>query len=113
MMPKNSNSIASTNTETLNALEKLGHRIRANRIAQRWTIKEMAERLYCSQNTYKAVEAGKPTVSIGIVANALWLFGQVDSLNDVASVPLQTNTSTRVRKPKIKAGIISESELDF
>lgn len=115
MMSKQSSSIMSTNSETLKSLENLGHRVRANRIAQGWTVKEMADRLYCSQNTYRAVEAGKPTVSIGIIANALWLFGQVDSLDTVASVPLQTNATTRVRKTKIKstAGIISEDELEF
>ena len=84
-------------------------------MAQGWTLGEMAERLFCSQNTYRAIESGKPTASIGIIANALWLFGQIDSLDAVASVPLQTNATTRVRKSKIKsiAGIISEDERDF
>ena len=114
-MSKYSNSLVSTNPETLKSLEKLGQRVRANRVAQGWTVKEMAERLLCSQNTYRAIEAGKPTASIGIIANALWLFGHIDSLDAVAPIPLQTNTATRVRKSKNKsiAGIISEDERDF
>lgn len=114
-MSKNSNSIISSNVETLKSLENLGLRIRANRIAQGWTVKEMADRLLCSQNTYRAIEAGKPTASIGIIANALWLFGQIDSLNSVAPVPLSAHTTTRVRKSKNKpvAGVISEDERNF
>ena len=114
-MSKHSNSIMSTPPETLKSLEKLGQRIRANRIAQSWTVKEIAVRLLCSQNTYRAIEAGKPTASIGIVANTLWLFGQIDSLDAIAPIPLQTNTATRVRKSKSKptAGIIGEDERDF
>ncbi len=114
-MSRHSNSIVSTNPETLKSLEKLGQRMRVNRVAQGWTVKEMAERLFCSQNTYRSIEAGKPTASIGIIANALWLFGQIDTIDAVAPIPLPTNTSTRVKKSKIKSivGIISEDERDF
>ena len=114
-MSKNSNSIDGIHPETLRALEKLGQRIRANRIAQAWTVKEMSERLFCSQNTYRAIESGKPTASIGIIVNALWLFGQIDSLDAVAPIPLNKNVTSRVRKSKAKplAGIISEHERDF
>ncbi len=114
-MSRHSNSIVSTNLETLKSLEKLGQRMRVNRVAQGWTIKEMAERLFCSQNTYRAIEAGKPTASIGIIANALWLFGQIDSLDAIAPIPLPTNTATRARRSKLKpmVGAISEDERDF
>ena len=114
-MPKNSNSIISANPETLKSLESLGLRMRANRVAQGWTIKDMADRLFCSQNTYRAIEAGKPTASIGIIANALWLFGQIDSLNALAPVPLSANSTIRVRKSKTKptAGVISDDERNF
>lgn len=93
----------------------LGQRIRVNRMTQGWTIKEMANRLFCSQNTYRAIEAGKPTSSIGIIANALWLFGQIDSLDLVAPVSINIGTVSRIRKQntKIEAGIISEEERDF
>lgn len=114
-MSKKSNSLVSIDAETLKSLVKLGQRMRANRVAQGWTVKEMAERLFCSQNTYRAIEAGKPTASIGIIANALWLFGQVDSLDAVAPIPLPTNMATRAKKSKIKpmVGAISETERDF
>ena len=100
-MPKHSNSIVSTNPETLKSLESLGKRVRANRVAQGWTVKEMAERLFCSQNTYRAIESGKPTASIGIIANALWLFGQIDSLDTVAPIPLQANTTNQIGRAHV------------
>lgn len=114
-MSRNSNSIITAHPETLKCLAALGIRIRANRVAQGWTIKEMADRLLCSQNTYRAIEAGKPTASIGIIANALWLFGQIDSLNALAPLPLNDNSTTRVRKSKTKsvAGVISDDERNF
>lgn len=114
-MSKKTNSIISSNPEALKSLEKLGQRIRANRVAQGWTVKDMASRLFCSQNTYRSIEAGKPTSSIGIIANALWLFGKIDSIDAVAPVPINAGAAMRVRKQirKNEAGIISEDERDF
>lgn len=114
-MSKKSISLISSNPEALKSLEKLGQRIRANRVAQGWTIKDMASRLFCSENTYKAIEAGKPTTSIGIIVNVLWLFGQIDSIDAVAPVQINPDTLIRVRKQnkKYEAGVISEDERDF
>lgn len=114
-MSKKTNSIISANADVLKSLEMLGLRIRANRVAAGWTVKDMASRLLCSQNTYRAIEAGKPSASIGIITNALWLFGQLDTLDAVAPAPINTNLNTRARK---KAGttdssLISEEERDF
>lgn len=114
-MAKKTNSIVSTSPETLKSLENLGLRIRANRVAQGWTVKDMASRLFCSQNTYRSIESGKPTSSIGIIANALWLFGQIDSIDAVAPVPINAGAMIRVRKmlKKNEPGVISEDERDF
>ena len=114
-MSKNSNSIESTPAEAQKALVNLGLRIRANRIAQGWTIKEMAERLFCSQNTYRSIESGKATSSVGVIANALWLFGELDSLDFVAPVPINVGGIKRVRHSNAKTSnsSISEDERDF
>lgn len=114
-MPRKTNSIVSANADVLKSLEMLGLRIRANRVAAGWTVKDMASRLLCSQNTYRAIEAGKPSASIGIITNALWLFGQLDTIDAVAPVPINSKPNNRVRK---KAGasdssLISEDERDF
>jgi len=114
-MTKYSNSLQASNLEVKESLENLGQRLRANRIVLGWTIKDTAARILCSQNTYQFIEAGRPTTRIGIIANALWLFGQIDSLNRLASVPLNIRGGKRIRNPNKNPGnnLISESELDF
>jgi DNA-binding XRE family transcriptional regulator len=115
LMSKHSLAIAGIHPEALESLVYLGRRIRAQRIACGWTIKQMAERLYCSQNTYRSIEMGKPTASLGVMASALWLFGQVDTLNLVAPIPIEAVTVQRVRARKNMGlgRLISEAERDF
>ena len=114
-MTKYSNSLQASNLEVQESLESLGQRLRANRIVLCWTIKNTAARLLCSQNTYRAIEAGRPTASIGIIVNALWLFGQIDSLNTLAPVPMNIRGVKRVRNSNKNQGnnLIRESERDF
>jgi DNA-binding XRE family transcriptional regulator len=114
-MTKYSNSLQASNLEVQESLESLGQRLRANRIVLGWTIKDTAARLLCSQNTYRAIEAGRPTASIGIIVNALWLFGQIDSLNTLAPVPMNIRGVKRVRNSNKNQGnnLIRESERDF
>lgn len=101
--------------ETQQALVRLGLRLRAHRIRQGWTVNEMAVRLLCSPTTYRAVEAGKPGTSVGILINALWLFGQIDTLENVAPAPVDLVAGRRVRKRtgQYGAGLIGEEERDF
>ena len=114
-MTKHSLAIIGIHPEVLESLVCLGQRVRAQRIARGWTIKQMAERLYCSQNTYRAIEMGKPTTSLGVMASALWLFGQLDTLNAVAPIPIEAVTVKRVqaRKNMGNGRLISEAERDF
>ena len=117
-MTKYSNSLQASNLEVKESLENLGHRLRANRIASYRSgldNKDTAARILCSQNTYRAIEAGRPHASIGIIANALWLFGQIDTLNTLAAVPLNIRGVKRVRNPNKNPGniLITESERDF
>ena len=114
-MTKYSNSLQASNLEVKESLENLGQRQRANRIALGWIIKDTAARLLCSQNTYQSIEAGRRTTSIGIIANALWLFSQIGSLNTLAPVQVNIRGVKRIRNPNKNPGnnLISESELDF
>ena len=114
-MSKHSLATDGIHPEAIESLLHLGQRIRAQRIARGWTIKQMAERLYCSQNTYRSIEMGKPTASLGVMASALWLFGQVDTLNTVAPIPIEAVTVKRVRARKNMGlgRLISEAERDF
>ena len=114
-MSKSSLAIGGIHPEAIESLAYLCQRIRAQRIARGWTIKQMAERPYCSQNTYRSIEMGKPTSSLGVMASTLWLFGQLDTLNMVAPIPIEAVTIKRVqaRKKMGNGRLISEAERDF
>ena len=114
-MPKSSRSLSALPSHTIRPLEQLGLRLRAHRIHREWTVAEMAERLLCSPNTLRALESGKPGTSIGLLAHALWLFGEIDSLDNVAPAPAGLAAKRRVRKSTTRgaAGVIAEDERDF
>lgn len=86
-----------------------------HRYQRSWTLAETAERLLCSPTTLRALEAGKPGTSIGLLAHALWLFGEIDSLDSVAPAPAGLAAKRRVRRSAAQppAGVIAESERDF
>lgn len=114
MAIKRNNSTLSIAPEALFSLQRLGEKIRANRIANDWTIKDTASKLFCSQTTYKAIESGKPSVSVGLLFNVLWLLGQIESVEALAPIPTSINNTIRVRKSKNKPSTkISEVEREF
>lgn len=97
------------------ALTRLGQRLRAHRVQRSWSLAEMAERLMCSPTTLRALEAGKPGTSVGILLHALWLFGETDTLDSVAPAPAALAANRRVRRRTGRAapGVIGENERDF
>lgn len=97
------------------AFTRLGQRLRAHRVLRAWTLADMAERLLCSPTTLRALEAGKPGTSVGILLHALWLFGETDSLDSVAPAPAALAAGRRVRRPAGQSlpGVITESDRDF
>lgn len=68
------------------ALKKLGKDIREARIRRRIPVALMAERVGISRVTLKSVEDGRPTVSMGIYATALYVLGMLDRLKDIADI---------------------------
>lgn len=94
--------------EVAAALIRLGQRLHACRIAHNFSHRDMAERMMCSINTYRALEAGRPGCGIGNLASALWLLGQLDGLDTLARVPAELASGRRAgRKRNIR------HELDF
>jgi hypothetical protein len=112
MKPRASDSIP---PEGALKLERLGERLRAHRVLNQWTVAEMAARLFCSPGTYRALESGKPTVSLGTLMGALWLMGLADTLDAVAPAPAGLAAGRKVRRKAGKSapGVISEDERDF
>jgi transcriptional regulator with XRE-family HTH domain len=107
--------VAALPTPAQTALIRLGQRLRAHRVQRAWTLADMAQRLMCSPTTLRALEAGKPGTSVGLLLHALWLFGETDSLDSVAPAPAALAANRRVRRRAAGAapGVISESERDF
>ena len=68
------------------ALKKLGKDIREARIRRRIPVALMADRVGISRVTLKSVEDGRPTVSMGIYATALYVLGMLDRLKDIADI---------------------------
>lgn len=57
------------------ALRLLGNRVRAGRIARKWTVEELAKRVGVSHATIRKVESGDPSVRIGTAFDAAALTG--------------------------------------
>ena len=101
--------------EALSALVRLGARLRAQRIAQGFTVADMCERAFCSPTTWRALEAGKPGARTGLLAQALWLLGALDGLEALPAAAAALPTARRVRRPSRRPapGTIAPDELDF
>jgi transcriptional regulator with XRE-family HTH domain len=117
-MSKHSASLSGLPEEVALALEGLGQRLRAYRVQRGQTVQAMAARLLCSPVTYGALEAGKPGTSLGVMAHALWLLGELDSLEriaplDPAMAAAASGRRARARSGRSAPGTISKDERDF
>ena len=65
-------------------LKTLGGRIRIARKRRGQTLRELAGRARIAPNTLLAIERGKPTVSVGVLATVLWLLGLSDGIASLA-----------------------------
>ena len=109
---KSSAGLSSTPPEVLESLSNLGARLRACRIERGFSLNDMASRMFCAINTYRALEAGKPTSSVGSLCNALWLLGQLEGIDQLAPVSLALSR-VRCGKRKSGRGKMSEYDLNF
>lgn len=111
-MTRATNSIFSLPEESRLALKELGLRLRAQRLAQNMTIEQLAERLLCSPTTCRALESGKPTVSLGLLAQALWLFGRTADLEQLSPLEISMLDQSRRRRARPSTGGIRDDERD-
>ena len=70
---------------SLDALAKLGADLAVARLRRRESLASWAARMGVSVPTLMNMEAGEPSVSIGIYLTALWLIGKDLSLGDLAA----------------------------
>jgi transcriptional regulator with XRE-family HTH domain len=84
-MPKSSRALAQMPPSTLAALEQLGADLAVARLRRKESLKNWAKRLGVSVPTLLRLEAGEPSVSVGVLATALWLIGRDAALGGLAT----------------------------
>ncbi len=112
-MPRSTNSINALPPEALAMLKDLGLRLRARRLAGNMTLEQAAERLLCSPTTYRALESGKPTVSLGLLAHALWLFGRHEDIEQLSPLDIGMLGNKRSQRARPTSKGIGNDERDF
>jgi transcriptional regulator with XRE-family HTH domain len=89
-MTKASSALTQMPPSTLAALEQLGADLAVARLRRKESLKTWAKRMGVSVPTLMRLEAGEPSVSLGVLATALWLIGR-----DAALVTLATPKEDR------------------
>jgi transcriptional regulator with XRE-family HTH domain len=85
VMTKASTALTQMPPSTLAALAHLGADLAVARLRRKESLKTWAKRLGVSVPTLLRLEAGEPTVSLGVLATALWLIGRDAALGALAT----------------------------
>ena len=84
-MPKTSQALLRMPPQTSSALEALGAHLAVARMRRKQSLQTWAQRIGVSVPTLMRLEAGDPSVAIGLFATALWLIGRDGELARVAA----------------------------
>lgn len=84
-MSKTTKAIQQLPPATLGALQKLGADLAVARLRRKESLRTWAKRLGVTLSTLQRLEAGDPSVSLGIVASALWLINRDGELGNLAA----------------------------
>ena len=84
-MPKTARALIQLPPSTAAALERLGADLAVARLRRKESLRSWAARLGVSVATLQRLEAGDPSVGIGIVATALWLIQRDGALQTLAA----------------------------
>lgn len=84
-MPKTARALQQLPPATAGALEQLGADLAVARLRRKESLRSWAQRLGVSVPTLQRLEAGDPSVGIGIVASALWLINRDSELRTLAA----------------------------
>ncbi|MBY0238389.1 MAG: XRE family transcriptional regulator [Burkholderiaceae bacterium] len=84
-MPKTARALLQLPPATAAAIEKLGANLAVARLRRKESLKTWANRMGVSVPTLQRLEAGDPSVGIGIVATALWLIQRDGELGQLAA----------------------------
>ena len=85
VMTKASSALTQLPPSTVAALEQLGADLAVARLRRKESLKTWAKRIGISVPTLLRLEAGEPSVSLGVLATALWLIGRDGTLATLAT----------------------------
>lgn len=84
-MPKTARALLQLPPSTVAVLQQLGADLAVARLRRKESLRVWAQRLGVTVPTLRRLEAGDPTVSIGILATALWLISRDGELGRLAT----------------------------
>mgnify|MGYP000632601384 CR=1 FL=1 len=84
-MPRTPRALVQLPPSTAAAIERLGADLAVARLRRKESLNTWAKRMGVSVPTLQRLEAGDPSVGIGIVATALWLIQRDGELGKLAS----------------------------
>lgn len=84
-MPKTARALLQLPPATAGAIEKLGADLAVARLRRKESLRSWAQRLGVTVPTLQRLEAGDPSVGIGIVATALWMIQRDGELRNLAA----------------------------
>jgi hypothetical protein len=84
-MPKTARALLQLPPATAGAIEKLGADLAVARLRRKESLRSWAKRLGVTVPTLQRLEAGDPSVGVGIVATALWLINRDGELRTLAA----------------------------
>jgi transcriptional regulator with XRE-family HTH domain len=85
VMTKASSALTQMPPSTVAALEQLGADLAVARLRRKESLKTWAKRIGISVPTLMRLEAGEPSVSLGVLATALWLIGRDAAMATLAT----------------------------
>ena len=84
-MPKTARALLQLPPATASVIEKLGADLAVARLRRKESLRSWAQRMGVTVATLQRLEAGDPSVGIGIVATALWLIRRDGELGQLAA----------------------------
>lgn len=111
-MPKTSKALIRLPTSTRAGIQKLGADLAVARLRRKESLQNWSKRLGVSISTLQRLEAGDPSISIGIVATALWLIRQDGALaqiaspaNDTAAIEMDVREAVELGRARARASM--------
>lgn len=116
-MPKSPRALSRLPPSTIGAMEKLGSDLAVARLRRRESLKTWAKRIGVSIPTLRRLESGDPSVSIGIVATALWLIRRDGELSHIAAPEhdigaLELDVREAIKLGKARARVSEEARIN-